>query len=44
VCNGRRGERGAAYRVLVVKPEGRCEHLEDLDVDVRIILKCALKK
>jgi hypothetical protein len=32
------GERRRVYRVLVEKPEGR-NHLEDPDVDGRIILK-----
>jgi hypothetical protein len=32
------GDRRGAYRVLVGKPEGR-DHLEDLGIDERIILK-----
>jgi len=32
------GERRSAYRVLVGKPEGK-NHLEDLGIDGRIILK-----
>jgi hypothetical protein len=35
----RMGERRGAYMALVWKPEGR-NHLEDPDVDGRIILKC----
>jgi hypothetical protein len=37
------GERRGAYSVLVGIPEGK-SHLEDLDIDGRIILKCMLKK
>jgi hypothetical protein len=37
------GERRGAYRVLVRKPEGR-SHLEDPDVDGRIILKWIFQK
>jgi len=36
------GERRNSYRVLVGKPEGR-RHLEDPDVDGRIILNYILK-
>jgi hypothetical protein len=32
-----------AYKVLVGKPEGK-SHLQDIDVDGRIILKCIFKK
>jgi hypothetical protein len=39
----RMGNRRGAYRVLVVRPEGK-NHLEDLDLNGRIILKCILKK
>jgi hypothetical protein len=37
------GKRRIVRRVLVGKPEER-EHLEDLSVDGRIILKCILSK
>jgi hypothetical protein len=37
------GERGGAYRVLVGKPEGK-NHLEDRDIDWRIIIKWICKK
>jgi hypothetical protein len=37
------GERRGAYRVSVGKPK-RKNHLEDLDVDGRIILKFIFKK
>jgi hypothetical protein len=37
------GERRCAYRVLVGKPERR-NHLEDLVVDGRIVLKWISKK
>jgi hypothetical protein len=36
------GERRGAYRVLVGRPEGK-NHLEDLDIDGRIILKCMFR-
>jgi len=36
------GERRGACRVLVGKPEGR-DHLGDLGIDWRIILKCNYK-
>jgi hypothetical protein len=39
----RTGERRSAYMILVGKPEER-DHLEDLCVDGRIILKRILKK
>jgi len=39
----RKGERRGAYSVLVGRPEGN-NHLEDLDIDGRIILKCKFKK
>ena len=39
----RMGETGGAYRVLVGKPEGK-DHLDDLGVDERIIIKCILNK
>jgi hypothetical protein len=38
-----RGERRITYRILVCRPEGR-EHLEDLGIDGRIILKRILNK
>jgi len=37
------GDRRSAYRVLVGKPEGK-DHLENINVDESIILKCILKK
>jgi hypothetical protein len=37
------GQRRGAYMVLVRRPEGN-NHLEDLDIDGRIILKCMFKK
>jgi hypothetical protein len=37
ICNTH-GERRGAYRVLMEKPGGR-NHLEDLSVDGRVILK-----
>jgi hypothetical protein len=36
-------ETGNAYKVLIRKPEGR-DHLEDLGMDDRIILKWILRK
>ena len=39
----RTGERRGAYKVLVGKPEGK-NHLKDLGVDGRIILKLIFKK
>jgi hypothetical protein len=36
------GDERNVYNVLVIKPER--DHLEDLIVDVRIILKCILKR
>jgi len=38
----RTGDRRVAYRVLVGRTEGR-EHLEDLGIDRRIIIKWILK-
>jgi len=38
------GERRGAHGVTVGKPEGGKNHLEDLSVDGRIILKCIFKK
>jgi hypothetical protein len=38
-----RTEKRGVYRVLVGKPEGK-RHLEDLDIDRRIILKLIFKK
>jgi hypothetical protein len=37
------GERRGLYRVLVGKPEGR-KHLEDPDIDGRIILRWIFRK
>jgi hypothetical protein len=37
------GERRGTCRVLVGKPEGK-NHLEDLGIDGRIILKCTFKE
>jgi hypothetical protein len=37
-------ERTGAYRVLIRKPEGKREHLEDPSIDVRIMLKWIFKK
>jgi hypothetical protein len=39
----RMGEERGSYRILVGRPEGR-SHLEDPDVDGRIILKWIFKK
>ena len=36
------GGRRGPYRVLVGRPEGK-NHLEDLDIDGRIILKCTFR-
>ena len=36
------GERRGAYRVLVGEPKGK-SHLEDPDVDGRIILRCIIR-
>jgi hypothetical protein len=36
------GERRGAYSVLVGRPEGK-NHLEDPDIDGRIILKCMFR-
>jgi hypothetical protein len=38
------GERRGAYKVLVGRPEGKRDHLEDLGVDGRILLQCIFKK
>jgi len=40
---GRKGERGGVYRVFIGKPEGR-GHLEDTDVNGRIILRWIIRK
>jgi hypothetical protein len=37
------GEMRSEYKILVRMPKGR-DHLEDLDVDGRIVLKCILEK
>jgi len=37
------GDNGGAYRVLVGKPE-RKDHLEEINIDGSIILKCIFKK
>ena len=36
------GDKRGAYRIMVGRPEGK-NHLEDLDADVRIILKRIFK-
>jgi hypothetical protein len=38
------GKRKVVYRVLVGKPEGKREHLEDPGVDERIILRWIFRK
>jgi len=38
------GKRRGEYKVLVGKPKGEKEHLEDLAVNGRIILKCICKR
>jgi hypothetical protein len=38
------GERGGSYGVLVEKPGGKRENLEDLDLHGRIVLKRIFKK
>jgi len=40
----RMGERKVAYRILMGKPEGESDHLEDPGVDERIILRWILWK
>jgi hypothetical protein len=37
------GERRGAYRIMVARSE-KGDHLENSDIDARIILKCIFKK
>jgi hypothetical protein len=37
-------EKRNAYRILAGKPEGKKDHLENLGVDGKIIIKYSLKK
>jgi hypothetical protein len=39
----RMGDRSGAYRVLVRKPEGEIDHLENVGVNGRIIFKMDLQ-
>jgi hypothetical protein len=38
------GDRRGVYRVLIGKPEGKRDHLENPGVDGRIILRCIVKR
>jgi len=40
----RMGEKRVAYKIVVAKPERKRDHLEDLSVDRRIILRWIFRK